>query len=363
MKQVDLLMAHAVREQVFPGGVLLVSEKGRTIFHNAYGTANMHSGSPVTTRTVFDLASLTKPLATTPAVMKLMNEKKLDVSDVLGRHLPASQGTPLEKTSIRQLLNHTSGLPDYRPFYKDIIGLPATQRRNALKKRVLSEPLVHAPGTETVYSDLGFMILGWVVESVSGQRLHSFLERSVYGPAGFDNLFFIALHGPDGASDFSDITFAATEECPWRGKMIEGAVHDDNAWAAGGVEGHAGLFGTAEAVHTLLSDLLATYHGQPGTGMFNRETLRLFLKRPDTGHARVMGFDVPESRGSSSGSCFSTDTVGHLGFTGTSFWMDLQRSITVILLTNRIHPSRENEKIKAFRPKLHDAVMQRLGRS
>jgi CubicO group peptidase (beta-lactamase class C family) len=149
---------------------------------------------------------------------------------------------------------------------------------------------------------------------------------------------------------------AATERCPWRQRLVKGEVHDENAFCLGGEAGHAGLFGTAEAVETLLGALLAAWHGRQGRGAFSPEIVRRFLAPPADG-GRALGFDVPTPGASSSGRWFSPFTVGHLGFTGTSFWMDLERQIIVVLLTNRVHPSRANERIRGFRPLLHDAVM------
>jgi CubicO group peptidase (beta-lactamase class C family) len=151
--------------------------------------------------------------------------------------------------------------------------------------------------------------------------------------------------------------FAATEKCPWRGTLLEGVVHDDNAYSVGGIEGHAGLFGTAGDVFDILSELMAVYQGSVSKGVFDVDLTRRFLSLNEQ-NGRTLGFDTPSSKGSSCGRYFSKRTVGHLGFTGTSFWMDLERAIIVILLTNRIHPSRNNNRIKAFRPKLHDTVME-----
>jgi serine-type D-Ala-D-Ala carboxypeptidase len=360
MKKADHLMELAVRERVFPGGVLLVSEKGRIVFHKAYGKANIYSGVPVGKHTVFDLASLTKPLATTLAVIKLIEENVLLLQDTLGKTLPEFKGTSKEEITVRQLLNHTSGFPDYRPYYTELIPISFKERRKALKEWLVNEKPIHAPGKTTVYSDLGFMVLGWLVETASGRRLHSFVEKKIYSQMGCNDLFFIPLNDSEIEGETGNREFAATEKCPWRGKVIEGVVHDDNAFATGGVEGHAGLFGTAEDVHRLLEDLMKTFNGKIGSGVIKRETLHTFFKMPDKKNERPLGFDVPAQKDSSSGKYFSDNTVGHLGFTGTSFWMDLTRSIIVILLTNRIHPDRNNEKIKLFRPRLHDAVMQQL---
>jgi CubicO group peptidase (beta-lactamase class C family) len=199
------------------------------------------------------------------------------------------------------------------------------------------------------------MILCWVIEQVTGSRLDRFVTDEIYNPLGLEHLFFVDLY----STKTREADFAATELCPWRNILLEGAVHDDNAYVLGGIEGHAGLFGTAQDVLSLLSELMAAYSGFPCTTVFERNLIQTFLKRHEhTG--RVLGFDTPSPVGSSCGQYFSRETVGHLGFTGTSFWMDLVRKVIIILLTNRVHPSRNNNKIKAFRPKLHDEVMKKL---
>ncbi|MBW2435071.1 MAG: serine hydrolase, partial [Deltaproteobacteria bacterium] len=149
--------------------------------------------------------------------------------------------------------------------------------------------------------------------------------------------------------------------CAWRRKVLVGQVHDENAYAVGGIEGHAGLFGSAADIHRLLIELLFTYHGQKHSDLFSKNLLHQFFRRLP-GTDKALGFDAPSEKGASCGAIFSQKSVGHLGFTGTSFWMDLERSVVVILLTNRVHPTRNNEQIKNFRPKLHDTVMEVLVR-
>ncbi len=347
-------MQQAVSDGVFPGGVLLVSVADAIMYFEAYGYANQFDGRLMTKDTVFDLASLTKPLATTLAVMQLVAQHKLELGQPLGAILPRLKDTDKSPITIEQLLYHNAGLPDYRPYYQTLAKLPRQQRRDALRDLLAAEPLIHPVGHEVLYSDLGFMILSWVIETVSGQRLDRLVTEEIYRPLGFKNLFFVDLDGKP-----SKANFAATEHCPWREILLEGAVHDDNAYVVGGIEGHAGLFGTAEDIYGLLSILLSVYNGRLTGHLFDKTLLRTFLKRrEDTG--RTLGFDTPALTGSSSGRYFSQESVGHLGFTGTSFWVDPVRRIMVILLTNRIHPSRDNNKIKAFRPKLHDVIMERI---
>jgi CubicO group peptidase (beta-lactamase class C family) len=359
MKQAHLLMNQAVSENVFPGGVLMVSVEGTIRFFEAYGRADIYSGRSMTQETVFDLASLTKPLATTPALMVLIQQGKLDLSNSLGEILPGFSGTEKSKITLRHLLCHQSGLPDYRPYYKILKELPLVDRKNALHECLLKEPLVCPTGTQTIYSDLGFMILGWVIEQVSGMRLDRLVRKEIYTPIELEDLFFVDLDPSASNTMNSEVMFAATAQCPWRDLLINGEVHDDNAWVVGGIDGHAGLFGNAEDVNRLLTEIMLTWCGEKAGAVFQKDVVETFLA-PAKGSERTLGFDTPSSFGSSSGHYFSNKAVGHLGYTGTSFWMDLTRSIIVILLTNRVHPSCDNEKIKAFRPILHDAVMEDL---
>lgn len=355
MDKTDQLMKKALSEGIFPGAVLLVARGADVVTFNAYGLARLNPKIPMTKETVFDLASLTKPLATTLGVMIVLQAGKLFLDQEIGTIITEFQGTDKERITIQQLLAHNSGLPDYRPYYKTLMRLPSDQRKKGLKELLLAERLIAAPRTRTLYSDIGFMILGWLIEVVSARPLHEFIEHSIYRPLGLHDLFFIPL---DSETPRFKRNFAATEECQWREKVLEGEVHDDNAYAVGGVAGHTGLFGTARDVHRLLVELLYAYQGKPRSGLFYTETVRKFFQRQPSG--RALGFDAPTQPGSSSGRYFPESSVGHLGYTGTSFWVDVERSIIVILLTNRVHPTRENDKIKEFRPVIHDAIMEQV---
>jgi len=355
MKSVDTLMRQAVSENIFPGGRLLVSHAGEIFFNEAYGLANIFTGQAVTRDTVFDLASLTKPLATTLAVMMLIQDEKLHFDQTLSSIISDFSNTSKADIQIRHLLNHTSGLPDYRPYYIAISQLPLEHRKGALREKLISESLVSEIGNQTLYSDIGFMILEWVIELISGADLGSFVKEKIYDPMGIENLFFI-VHDQCVPKKH----YAATELCPWRRILLNGRVHDDNAYVMGGVAGHAGLFGTAESVHDIVLELLKSFHGNPALHIFQPDRVRSFFNKLNE-NDRVLGFDVPSPIGSSCGELFCRGaTVGHLGFTGTSFWMDLEQQVIVILLTNRVHPSRNNEQIKKFRPLIHNQVMKQL---
>ncbi len=348
-------MEKALSDGIFPGAQILAARAGNIFFRRAYGIADMYANRKVTLETVFDLASLTKPLATTLAVMLLVQAEKLFIDQALCTVLPEFSATDKADIRISQLLYHTSGLPDYRPYYRALKNLPIDRRKDALRQKLVSEPLVDETGKVTQYSDIGFMILEWVIEKISGTGLDIFVRENIYDPLNTSDLFFIRHDRCIPKRDY-----AATEQCPWRHKMLCGEVHDDNAHVMGGVAGHAGLFGTADAVYALLSELMRVYSGNTGHRIFQPRTVRWFLKKNERA-GRALGFDVPSPSGSSSGDFFSRESsVGHLGFTGTSFWMDLKQEIVVVLLTNRVHPSRENDRIRAFRPIIHNQVMGAL---
>jgi CubicO group peptidase (beta-lactamase class C family) len=354
MPEVDRRMQQALADGVFPGAVLLAARGGELLVHGAYGIANTRTRQPVTPTTIFDLASLTKPLATTLAAMLLCQQGRLEPDQYLAALVPAAARGDKREITIAQLLAHTSGLPDYRPYYRELALLPESERRSRLRQLLLNEPLLHPPGTTALYSDLGFMLLEWVVESAAGQRIDRFLAQQVYAPLQAAPLFFIDRRPPALAA-----VYAATEECAWRGHLIDAEVHDENAHALGGIAGHAGLFGTAAAVHTILAELLAAYHGQSAGRLFRPEVVRRFWQ-PVSGAGKTLGFDLPAAVGPSCGRFFPPDSIGHLGFTGTSFWIHRAHQLSVILLTNRVHPSRDNIAIRQFRPQIHDAVMQAL---
>ena len=359
MKPVRGLMQRGVAEGVFPGGVLLVAKKDRVVFFEAFGHARLAPERPMTIDTVFDLASLTKPLATTLVLMLLVQQGRLSLEQTLGAAIPGFSTTKKKHITVRQLLSHTSGLPDYRPYYTKLNELSPSERKGSLRTLLLAEGLIQQPGEASLYSDVGFMILQWIVEVITRRPLDGVVEESVYLPLGLKNLFFVTSNV---RKKKVDRPYAATENCPWRGKILDGVVHDENAYALGGVAGHAGLFGTAQDVYGILKELLRVYTDRPNSGLFRRDVVQTFLKRQSDIGSWALGFDTPSRPDSSSGRYFCDQSVGHLGFSGTSFWIDLLKGAIVILLTNRIHPNRENVKIRAFRPLLHDTVMDSIVR-
>jgi len=355
--RVKRLLNKGVRDGVYPGALLLVAHKGKTVFVQEAGHRSMPPAAPMTLDTVFDLASLTKPLATSIALMKCVDEGKIDLDQPLGSLLPKPLGNKKDLTT-RLILAHCAGFNDWEPFYLKLIESVPDIRKQLLREWIIEAPLVYQPGEQTLYSDLGFMILEWVIEECTKMPLHDFLHRNLYSPLSMNKTFFSGSALPISVEEDQ---IAATEDCPWRKKIIKGSVHDENAFAIGGYSGHAGLFGTAGDIHTLLNALRSHFLGNRND-YFKPETVRAFFTRQDLvkNSPWALGWDTPSPQGSSSGRYFSEKTVGHLGFTGTSVWMDLEQDVLVIFLTNRIHPTRKNEKIKSFRPELHNLVMQEI---
>jgi CubicO group peptidase (beta-lactamase class C family) len=286
--------------------------------------------------------------------MLLVQQGRLALDRPCSDYLPFFLVSGRGRITVRHLLSHTAGLPAWRPYYLRLAQIPFHQRAVQLREWVLAESLSFAPGQRAEYSDLGFMILQWIVESIVGEGLHRFWAVSVAAPLSIDSLFFVEP-GPSMPVE----AFAATELCPLRGRLLVGEVHDDNAAMLGGAAGHAGLFGTAHAVWRLLQALLSAEQRRVRHKLFDPDVLNVFFQR-QFNTTWALGFDTPADHGSSAGQHFSQGSVGHLGYTGTSFWMDRQRQVVTILLTNRVHPSRYNTKIKQFRPGLHDAVMSAL---
>ena len=347
-------MQQALKEEVFPGAVLLVARDQEILLHQAWGVTDLTSGQPVTVDTVFDLASLTKPLATALAVMHLVQEGRLSLDTPMAAVLPIMADTDKAEVTVRQLLSHCSGWPAWQPYFEQLRQYTEKDPREQMTQILAAEPLVATPGAVTLYSDIDYLALGLVVEACTGVGLDQFVRHTIYAPVGIRELFFNSLDEPPAPR-----VYAATERCAWRDKVLYGEVHDDNAYVLNGVAGHAGLFGTARAVFLLLQRLLSAYRGEDTQTVFLPELVRTFWT-PSGDSEWALGFDTPSAQASSSGIHFSRNSVGHLGFTGTSFWTDIERGITIVLLTNRVHPSRSNEKIRLFRPRIHDAIMEGL---
>jgi CubicO group peptidase (beta-lactamase class C family) len=370
---VEATLRDAIHGGAFPGAVILVSRGGQTVYHAAFGARTLEEEhAPMVLETIFDLSSLTKPLATTLAVMLLVQEAKLQLDDRVTRFLPNFGVHGKIHVTIRHLLLHCSGLAGWRPYYKEITRLERQGRlhfvaSHGAKEFVYDQLNRERPEYDTcaraVYSDLGFMLLGEVVELLECQALDRVCRDRIFRPLGMRATGFVDLADlrTRRVAPVTDM-IAATERCPWRDRVLCGEVHDDNAYAMGGVAGHAGLFSNAADVDVLVRRLRACWRGEDA--FVSQEIVRHFWTRdrtvPDSTWA--LGWDTPTPGASAAGSRIAPNAVGHLGFTGTSVWIDLERDAHVILLTNRVHPRRDNDGIKAVRPAVHDAVLEALDR-
>jgi serine-type D-Ala-D-Ala carboxypeptidase len=350
-------LREAVEAHVFPAATAEAGNAAGALWSAAAGA---HSFDPLaiatTPDTIFDLASLTKVIATTTLAMRAVDDGRLTLDDRVGSRLREWRGSDRADVTVRDLLAHSSGLPAYLPFFRDHTG------RHEFQHAICTLPLEYAPRTQSVYSDLGFMLLGFILEDAAAGA--SGLDQL---PGTFDPAASLAGQFQRMASFVTTepLAFnpprkwrtrtAPTEIDRWRGRLLTGEVHDENAWALGGAAGHAGLFGTAAACGAFARAVLRTLGGE--RILAKPETLRQFIRRAEVpGSSRALGWDtmLPTS---SCGTRMSGTAIGHTGFTGTSLWIDWERDFYVVLLSNRVHPSRENEAIRRFRPRFHDAVV------
>ena len=370
-KAVKDAFAEALIQGVFPGAVLLVARGEEIVCEYAFGSRSLvPTSSPMQINTIFDIASLTKPLATTVGVMLLVNEKTIGLKDLVTQFFPAFGSSGKNDITVRHLLNHSSGLPAWKPYYLDVVENERQGKTNFVAsgtakqyvfEQICRETPISEPGVESLYSDLGFIVLGEILEAVSGKPLDRFCQERIFKPLDLRSTFFVDLTQLS-TQQFQPMEemIAPTEDCPWRRKVLCGEVHDDNAYVMGGVAGHAGLFSSARDIHRLLALLNSCLRGE--NSFLPQSLIQKFLikDRSVKNATYALGWDTPSENHSSSGKYFSAHSVGHLGFTGTSIWWDLEKNCHVVLLSNRVHPSRTNEKIKEFRPYIHDLIMKTL---
>lgn len=347
------VLEQAVREQAFPGAAYGVLLKDEVVALNAVGRFTYDESSPsVTPSTVFDLASLTKVLATTALAMRLYDRGILRLDARLESILPAftedvAPGLPRHRVDVRSLLAHSSGLPGYARLFEQ----HPTQQ--SMLHALLRLPLETIPGKRAIYSDPGFMLLGKAVELLSGGPLQEMFAREIAAPLGFESACFCP------PPEMRALIPPTEEDTSFRHRVIQGEVQDENCYALGGVSGHAGLFANCADVLRFASCILN--HGRTASGevLFHPETVRQFATREakPEGTSRALGWDTP-STPSASGRFFSPDSIGHLGYAGTSLWIDPVRKLAVVLLTNRTWPDRSNYAIRAVRPAFHDAISE-----
>jgi len=370
-REVEGAFNDAVARRVFPGATTMVRKGAEVVFEGAFGfrmlTPQQH---PMKIATVFDLSSLTKVFATTIAVMILLSEEKIRLDDRVTRFFPNFSLHGKDRITIRHLLAHCSGLAAWRPFFQLIgdverggkVNFMATPRaRHWIYEEIHREKLEAPTGTRAIYSDLNFIILGEVVEHAAGVSLERFCHERIYRKLGLEATGFIdlALTRTQRLKPVPEM-FAATENCLTRKRILIGEVDDENAFAMGGVAGHAGLFAPVREVDRIAVELIECYKRR--SDLVAPAIIREFWTRADIvpSSTWALGWDTPSPYRSSSGHHFPVTAVGHLGFTGTSLWIDPQREITVTILTNRVHTSRDNEAIREFRPKIHDLIMEAI---
>jgi beta-N-acetylhexosaminidase len=345
----------AIGDRAFPGVTLAVGYRGRLSVH-AFGKQKYEAKSPaINADTMYDIASLTKVVVTTTLVEKLVEgdfPSPLHLDAPIERYLPEWANGPQpewrHKVTVRHLMTHTSGLPPFKEYWRT-----STSKQETLS-RIFAEPLEYEPGTKVVYSDLGIILMAEIIQRLTGKPLDMLANDNIFGLLGMKH----SMYNPPKAI-WAEI--APTEfDSQLRHRMLQGEVHDENAFAIGGVSGHAGVFSTAGDLAVFCQMLLngGVYGHQR---ILKRATIAEFTApQPLAQNTRTLGWVVPTD-GSSSGHYFSSHSYGHTGFTGTTIWIDPDRQLFVVLLTNRVHPTRENHKIAEVRPAVHDAVMKALG--
>jgi beta-glucosidase-like glycosyl hydrolase/CubicO group peptidase (beta-lactamase class C family) len=364
------VIERAIADKAFPGATLAVGYRGRVALH-AFGKLSYDARAPqVNVRTMYDVASLTKVIVTTTLVEKLVEgdfKSPLNLDAPIERYLPEwaagrepqkglkdlSHENPQEmewrhRVTVRHLMTHTSGLPAFKEYWRTSTGKPDTL------KMIFAEPLEYEPGTKMIYSDLGIILMAEIIQRLTGRSLDDLAKEYIFAPLGMND----SMYKPPKKLWPS---IAPTEfDANFRKRLVQGEVHDENAFAIGGVSGHAGVFSTAPDLAAFCQMLLngGVYAHQR---ILRRSTLAQFtVPQQLSGGTRTLGWVVP-TEGSSSGHYFSAHSFGHTGFTGTTIWIDPDRQLFVVLLTNRVNPTRENHKIAEVRPAVHDAVMQALG--
>ncbi len=347
------LVRDAIGQRAFPGAALAVTHRGALIALAGFGRFTYDDHSPVVRPdTVFDLASITKVVATTAMAMLLYEQGKLVLDEPLAATLPkfvssgpTEQQADRETVTLRMLLAHSSGLPAYEKLFQ------VADTREALLRAALATRLSAPPGTRAEYSDIGFILLGEVLEQKATVSLDSFAQSKIFAPTGMTHSGF------NPPAEHKSAIPPTEDDQTFRHRVIQGEVNDENAWVMGGVAGHAGVFAPAGDLARFAECML-----QGGAPIFQPETVALFTRREaspaDT--TRALGWDTPSRPESSSGHCFSPQAFGHLGFTGTSLWIDPARRLSVSFLSNRTWPDRSCQLIRQVRPQVHDAIVEAL---
>jgi len=346
---VDDLMNSAISDSVFPGAVLLFGSSNKVIYSKAFGNYTYDKNSPeVKTNSLFDLASVSKVVGTTSAAMMLVGEGKLKLDEKVTTYLPEFNNNGKGKITIRNLLLHNSGLPAFKKYYDEF------STAEEVINDIMNLKLDNLPGEKYVYSDLGMITLQKVIERITGKGLDKFLHNNLFSPLEMNN----TMYNPSKA--LKDKCVPTEVDNFWRMRLLQGEVHDERAYLLNGVAGHAGLFSTAPDLSNFATMLLnnGKYKSKQ---IIKNHIIKKWTTKQSFQSDRALGWDTKSVKGySSAGTLLSKNSFGHTGYTGTSIWIDPDNNIYIILLSNRVHPTRNNKKIIKFRPILQDLIFKTL---
>lgn len=362
---VEDLVDNAIRNNSFPGAQLLVADSKKILYSGYFGNFDYNPNSTSVSReTIYDIASLTKVIATTTAIMILYDRKLIDLDEKVSAFLPEFSSDDKNNITVKNLLLHNSGLKAWLPFYK------TCKNKSDVYNTICSEKLDYKTGSKFLYSDLGFILLGMIVENISKISFDKFCEENIFAPLGMSYTMF----NPN--APYRELSAPTEKDTYFRNKQIKGEVHDESAFVMGGVSGNAGLFSNINDLNLFMRMLInkGSYFDDRRMNAKN-ETLQLIqsgtiafftqlYSNLDYENSRAFGWDTypePKKFPVQCGTIISRNCIGHTGFTGTSIWYDFDKDIYIILLTNRIYPSRDNSGIFELRPKLHDEVFKTLG--
>ncbi|WP_083750206.1 glycoside hydrolase family 3 N-terminal domain-containing protein [Rhodohalobacter halophilus] len=350
---IDRVMQEAINDSVFPGGVVGVMKNGVMVWNQGYGYHDYEKTRSVQPGDIYDLASLTKVVATTTAVMKLVDEGRIDVDDPVSKYISEFDTDEKREITIEQLLIHTSGLPAFQVYVDEL------KTREEIIHAVRNEPLINKPGEEYVYSDLGFILLAEIVEEVSGMRIDQFVRSQLFYPMGMKT----TVYNPKKIGGWLSNRIPPTEiDTTYRNGAVRAEAHDERAWFMDGVAGHAGLFSSAADIGKYAYMMLngGVYGGRE---YLRSETIHYFTEKRSPINQRAFGFDRKSEGFSTAGELTGPNSFGHTGFTGTSLWIDPDEEIAIILLTNRTYPNRSyGSTISRVRATIADTVMRAINK-
>jgi CubicO group peptidase (beta-lactamase class C family) len=344
--KLDKIVKTALEEAVAPGVAIAVGRNGHIAYMKGYGYIdwNQPGSSPVDTNTLYDLASLTKVIATTTMAMILEEQGQLDINRTVSSYLPEFNSPEKAQITVKQILTHSGGLEAGANIYQTARG------REQYLQQINARPLQYTPGTNMIYSDWDMILLQLVMERITGKTLDVLSTERIFKPLGMNDTQFqppITLRSRIAPTQVEDA----------RGGLLWGTVHDENAWAMGGVAGHAGLFSTAKDLALFSMMILNGGEGQNGVRLVKPATIARWTARQGKESTRTLGWDSPDG-GSSAGQFFSPWSFGHTGFTGTSIWIDPEKDLFVVVLTNRVNPTSNNTRHVQLRRDVADAVQQ-----